>query len=183
MRRAVLLSLFLAAGCSNKIELPVLSQLPQEPLEKFGLADYKGKVWLAGFIFTRCAGPCPMITFNMAALQKSLPPEVRLASFSVDPAHDTPAVLEEYAARFGADPARWRFVTGKRKELYRFYLEGFRLGVSLDPKAPPSLRAAHSAKLVLVDGKGRIRAYYDGTDANALKGLPRDAAALLKEPG
>lgn len=158
-------------------------QLPWRSLEKAGLGDLQGNVWLAGFIFTRCGGPCPLITHNMAGLQKKLPPEVRLVSFTVDPDHDTPLVLKEYAARFKADPARWRFVTGKRSELYALYRDGFKLAVSLDPKAPPSLRAAHSAKLVLVDREGRPRGYYDGEDASALEGLPRDAAFLLGKPG
>lgn len=162
------------------MELPVYGRLSDAQLKTLGVFDLKGKVWLAGFIFTRCAGPCPVITNNMAVLQRKLPPEVVLVSFTVDPDHDTSAVLKEYAARFGADPARWRFVTGRRRELYRTYLEGFRLPVSLDPKAPPSLRAAHSAKLVLVDRAGHIRGYYDGKDATALAGLSRDAAFLLK---
>ena len=85
--------------------------------EALGLADLKGKVWLAGFVFTHCAGPCPLISAQMSALQRPLAEfeDVRLVSLSVDPERDTPAVLSDYARRYEADPDRWLFLTGKKK--------------------------------------------------------------------
>src|SRR5262245_9289536 len=76
------------------------------------LQEFQGKVWIADFIFTSCAGMCPMMTSEMRKIQDALPQEIRLVSFSVDPARDTPAVLNDYADRFGADRRRWSFVTG-----------------------------------------------------------------------
>jgi protein SCO1/2 len=78
-----------------------------------------GKVWVASFIFTRCATLCPQVCATLAQLQEQIrtEPDVRLVSFSVDPDEDTPAVLKKYAARFGADPERWLFLTGKRDKV------------------------------------------------------------------
>src|SRR5713101_367446 len=80
-------------------------------------ADLRGKVWVASFLFTRCCTGCPQITATLAQLQKELQgqPDVILVSFSVDPEHDTPKVLKDYAKEWGADPKRWLFLTGKQE--------------------------------------------------------------------
>jgi protein SCO1 len=106
-------------GSSEPTPLPVLAQLPDFRLlersgKTLGLADLKGKVWIADFIFTRCPGPCPRMTSKMASLQRDLLNEdrVRLVSISVDPAFDTPEVLAKYAAQYQAEGVtRPRFTT------------------------------------------------------------------------
>src|SRR5579871_2125300 len=83
-------------------------------------ADLLGKVWVASFVFTRCNGPCPQVTATMAQLQEAFAnqPDVRLVTFTVDPAHDDPRELADYARRYGADPQRWLFLTGPEKKIY-----------------------------------------------------------------
>jgi len=82
------------------------------------LLDYRGHVVVVTFIFTRCPLPnyCPLMSRNFSVLQRELqhqfPGKVHLLSISFDPAHDTPAVLKEYAENFGADPKDWTFATG-----------------------------------------------------------------------
>jgi cytochrome oxidase Cu insertion factor (SCO1/SenC/PrrC family) len=97
------------------------------------LAELIGKVWMADFIYTECPDPnmCPLQSAHMARLQAdwAAKPDVRLVSISVDPEHDTPEVLSEYAARFRADPDRWLFLTGAKEAIYRLALNGFHLGV------------------------------------------------------
>jgi hypothetical protein len=68
-------------------------------------ADLAGKVWVASFLFTRCCTSCPQVSANLARLQHELAGQdgVVLVSFSVDPDHDTPAVLKAYAEAHGAD--------------------------------------------------------------------------------
>ena len=145
--------------------------------------DLAGTPWIADFIFTRCAGTCPALSTRMAELQRRLREQkspARLVSFSVDPTHDTPEVLREYATHFGAD-ARWLFVTGDRDALYRLIGAGFRLSVADRPETPgadPGDLVTHSDRFVLVDAAGRIRGYYHGTDADAVPMLLRDLAAL-----
>jgi cytochrome oxidase Cu insertion factor (SCO1/SenC/PrrC family) len=100
-------------------------------------ADLEGNVWVASLIFTSCPDECPLMTAEMAQLQSDLAhvPDLRLVSISVDPERDTPAVLSQYADRFNADPARWRFLTGDKHAIYRLVKDGFRLGI-VDPGEP-----------------------------------------------
>jgi cytochrome oxidase Cu insertion factor (SCO1/SenC/PrrC family) len=155
-------------------------------------ADLLGKVWVAAFTFTRCAGPCSQVSGNMARLQHELAgqDDVLLVSFTVDPEHDTPAVLRQYADRYGADPRRWLFLTGKQDEVYRLIGESFRLGVEQTAGAArtPGNEVLHSTKLILVDRRGHLRGYFDGRvvgdDGKPVEELPRlkeRIAALVRE--
>lgn len=144
----------------------------------FDLRTMRGRVWIADFIFTRCAGPCPMLTANMAGLQKKLPKEIGLLSFTVDPDHDAPEVLTLYARKFGADPQRWFFLTGEKAELVRLIRDGFLLPVVENAAAAPGERVTHSTKMVLIDAQGRLLGWYDGDDVEALAKLEADAKAL-----
>src|SRR5206468_11373309 len=116
-----------------------------------------GKPWIADLIFTHCAGPCPVMTGKMASLQKALASsDVRLVSISVDPKNDTPAVLKEYAQKFGADESRWLFLTGDEQAAYDV-ARGLLLPA--DP-AKADAPIIHSTKFVLIDAAGKIRKYY-----------------------
>ncbi len=158
----------LCAACSRP--LPKLSRAPD-----FGQAGLAGQPWIADFIYTTCSGPCPMISANMARLQRDLPPAVQLVSFTVDPKRDTPAVLESYGRRLGADPARWRFVRLPAPRLAGVMQGGFKLAL-----APGGSAVVHSTKMALVDGDGWIRGYYDGDDEGSLKRLEADARSLVR---
>lgn len=144
-----------------------------------GRDDLLGRPWVASFIYTRCAGPCPLITAEMAHLQAALPEGIRLVTFTVDPEQDDPETLRRYARRFGAKGDRWVFLRGEKGPLYKLMYEGFRLPLVEDPGAPEGYRVTHSTRFVLVDAKGVVRGTYDRPDG--LKALRRDAAALLKE--
>jgi len=147
-----------------------------------GPADLQGAPWIADFIFTRCAGTCPAMTARMARLQSKVPAGTRLVSITVDPEHDTPEVLKRYARDFEAGPS-WLFLTGSRDALHGLAVEGFKLEAAAvspedQPRDGPFL---HSSKLVLVDGAGRVRGYYDSTDAEAMARLVSAAASLVEE--
>ncbi len=147
------------------------------------LQDLAGKPWIADFVFTRCPASCPLMTARMARLNRDLPGDlgVRLVSFSVDPEHDTPQVLERYAESYKA-PARWLFLTGSKEETYRLSRQGFKLGIEIPPAAGPGGPAVepilHSTRFVLVDAQGRIRGYYDGFDEESMTRLRRDLDAI-----
>jgi protein SCO1/2 len=171
----------LLGGCRAP-EPPVLGTVPPfELTERSGAAvrdaDLAGSVWIAGFVFTRCPDVCPALTAHMRALQQALAngAPVRLVSFSVDPAHDTPEVLRGYAERAGAEPG-WLFLTGSRDAIATLLRDGFRLAFADD--GPPAAPITHSDRLVLVDRELRIRGYYHGRDPDDLARLRRDAAAL-----
>jgi len=143
-------------------------------------SDFDGQVWVADFIFTNCAGTCPLMTGQMSALQHVIPEEVLLVSFTVDPARDTPMVLAGYADRHDADPDRWYFLTGSRDELYTLAREGFLLAVD-DTIGTEEEPITHSSRFALVDRKGTVRRYYDGTSAEEVAQIPKDVFSLLSE--
>lgn len=142
------------------------------------LRALRGRVWIADFVYTRCSGPCPLLTANMAALQKKLPKSIGLLSFTVDPDHDSPEVLNVYARKFGADAQRWFFVTGDKPGLLKLFRDGFQIAAVESAEAPEGQNVAHTTKFVLIDGDGRLRGYYDGDDAAALDKLAADASRL-----
>lgn len=167
---------------------PVIGAVPPFSLvERSGaplsLDDLSGKPWVADFIFTRCVGTCPALSARMAELRRQIQQQglqARLVSFSVDPSHDTPEVLREYAGRFDAGP-NWLFVTGERDALYDLIGRGFRLSVAdrpADQAASGEELVTHSDRFVLVDAAGRIRGYYHGGDADAVPNVLRDLATL-----
>lgn len=150
---------------------------------QIGLGDLAGSSWVANFIFTRCRISCPRMTAIMVRLGEALPGESRInrVSISVDPEHDTPEVLQAYAESFGVSDERWLFLTGEREIIYPLMIEGFRLGVDASP--PPEMVSEdepilHSTRLVLVDGRGEIRGYYDGFQGEDFERLLRDLTVV-----
>jgi protein SCO1/2 len=77
-------------------------------------SEVRGKVVAINFLYTRCPLPdvCPRLSANFAVLARRFGGRVALLSVTVDPDYDTPAVLKEYARRWGADSRTWRFLTG-----------------------------------------------------------------------
>ena len=150
---------------------------------RLGLADLEGAPWVADFIFTRCGISCPRMTAIMVRLGEALEEDTRVhrVSVSVDPEHDTPEVLQAYAESFGITDDRWLFLTGDREEVYPLMIEGFKLGVDATPQpgsASEEEPILHSTRLVLVDGQGEIRGYYDGFHSQDFERLLRDLATV-----
>lgn len=145
--------------------------------------DLTGKVWVAAFFFTRCATVCPQVTASMARLQHDLAGEsdVMLVSFSVDPRHDTPAVLNAYAERYGADPARWLFLTGPKVQVYALIQQSFLLAVEENAGADrtPGNEVTHSTRLAVVDAQGHVRGFFEGRQVDE-EGRPIDDLPRLR---
>ena len=176
-------------GASERTEKGNFGQVPS-----FALTDQHGKTvtdkelrgapWIANFVFTRCPTACPMLTAKFAALQQQLGADagVRYVSISVDPEHDTPAVLAAYAEKFGADPARWWFLTGSLETIEKTVVTGFKIHMG-EPKPnasdPTLIDIMHGEHFVLVDGAGGIRGYYRAEEAE-LEELATDARALAR---
>jgi len=164
--------------------LPEFS-LTNQSGEKLGSRELAGRTWIANFIFTRCPATCPAQTRMMAQLQDSLEQgfgwnDISLVSFSVDPEHDTSEILGKFAADNGADPEHWQFLTGKRDEIWRLCKDGFMLPVGENP--PGDLNPLfHSSKLVLIDGRGQIRGYYEGLTEEGLDGARQEIQLVVRE--
>ncbi|MCG3147786.1 MAG: hypothetical protein PCFJNLEI_01227 [Verrucomicrobiae bacterium] len=165
--------------------LPVLGTVGEFSLveassQPVTLADLRGRVWVAGFILTRCSGQCPIITHNMKLLQRQLPvrDDIRLVSVSVDPGFDTPAVLSAYAVKNEVNRAGWWLLTGERAQMEQLVRGAFKLVVDAESGTPEET-VTHSGKLVLVDRAGQIRGYYDGTDVATMNKLAKDVKRLV----
>jgi protein SCO1 len=146
------------------------------------LADLRGSIWIADFIYTTCQDTCPMQTAEMAQLQEQWKDRagLKLVSFSVDPEKDTTEVLSRYANRYKADAQRWLFLTGAKEEISRLVQEGFRLSaVALSSDGNKDSVIMHSPRFVLIDKHGEIRGYYDSRDPQAMQRLKKDAASLM----
>ena len=185
------------AGQKVGSKLPVYGKVPEFSFiecsgKPFESKDLQGKVWIADFIFTRCGGPCPLMSSRMAQLQKALKSvqNIRFISFSVDPEHDSPQVLAEYAKRYDADKNRWFFLTGDRILLQKLARETFKLTIEKNTEKTPgddSNDILHSTYFILVDSQGRIRGYYNLSEENPrpvnemIQKISADAIALTQE--
>lgn len=143
--------------------------------------DLKGRITVANFIFTRCKGPCPVMTSRMAELSRKLGKasrDVQLVSFTVDPEHDTPPVLATYASQVGAKAPQWRFFTGPPDDVLALVVKGLLQPVAKEPTGD----VAHSTRFVLIDRAGRLRGFQDGNDPEVVQKLLMDLGDLLREP-
>jgi protein SCO1/2 len=155
------------AGCAKHRDLPVYGDVPEFQLtaqsgQPFDSKALDGHVWVAVVI--------------MGQLQSSTAetPDVRLVSMTVDPAHDTPPVLAEYARHFKQDPSRWFFLTGDIGTLNDLGLHVFKLN-SVDGSL------VHSTRFVLVDRKRRIRGFYASEEDGVIPQLLDDVRQLEAE--
>jgi protein SCO1 len=165
--------------------LPVLGTVPAFRLvdqggAPFGPERLSGRVWLADFIFTRCPTICPEMTDRMVRVQKQLGDQVDLVSVSVDPAYDTPERMRAFAERHQALSPRWHFLTSDGRSTEETVSRGFKIALTRDSSDASSI--THGVHVVLVDGQGRIRGYYDSTDPDALERLVTDARRLAATP-
>jgi len=166
-------------------KLPVIRAVPEFSLvDQNGRtvtnADLRGKIWIADFIFTRCKGPCPLMTARMLEMQKALTktPEVKLVSVTVDPAHDTPAVLKAYAETNFADPERWKFLTGDKAVIEKLVTEGFMQHLAEENGEP-----VHGTMFLIVDGNGMVRSARMLEDPELIPKVLMDTGNLLREQG
>lgn len=183
IRAAAAVLLLALAGCGTASSpLPSLGIVPDFTLtdqnnQQFQSADaLKRKVWIGDFIYTNCPGPCPMMTSMLRKVQDQLgsEPDIRLVSFTVDPARDTPTVLDAYAKQFKAHDGFWFFLTGTQDSLNQLARHAFKLG-DVDGTLE------HSTRFVLVDKFGRLRGYYPTASSSVIPQLVADAKSLLKE--
>lgn len=180
-------------ACNVSKPLPVHGAL--EPFEftdyngqKKTLQDYKGKVWVANFVFTSCAGTCPMLTMRMKKFDEALSafkkenPEAQVAivSFTVDPERDTPEKLKTYRQEYEIKSDYWTFLTGATEKVTKVVVKGFKISMAKVDSDVSDFDVVHGEKFVLVDQKGQIRGYYD-SDNSGRQELFRDLKKLINQ--
>ncbi|WP_299154497.1 SCO family protein [uncultured Christiangramia sp.] len=123
--------------------------------------DYAGKVYVAEFFFTTCPTICPIMNKNLVEIQNEFEDASNfgIASFSIDPEHDTPEVLTEYADKYGITDPDWNLLTGDREKIYQVANKGF--GIYAGEDASEAGGFAHQGWFALVDQEGYIRSRED----------------------
>lgn len=190
MRRVWLVAALVLVACDRgDSSLPVIADAPPLALvdqtgQAFDQSRIKGKVWIANFMFTSCPDVCPMLTSKMRSLQLRFGnhrKEVAFVSISVDPDHDTPEVLTQFAKEHEADLGNWSFLTGRNEQVRNVVMEGFKQAMEEVPATDKEPRnILHGTHITLIDKRGRIRGFYR-TDNASLLGLTKDAQELMKE--
>jgi protein SCO1/2 len=148
-----------------------------------------GRLTVVDFIFTNCPFACPIMTGVMHdAAERLKDSPVRFLSISVDPAHDTPARLKEFAAKNACDPARWTFLTGDRAGIERIVKDGLRFALHDDDKTPVRLadgtsmsNVVHPTKLLLIGPDRRVIAFFESSIPEDLDRLVERARRAAKE--
>lgn len=159
------------------LDFQLIDQLGQP----FTRDSIDGRIVLADFFFTTCPTICPKMTDQMVRVQEAFREEDRLLllSHSVTPEIDSVEVLAAYAAEKGADARRWRFLTGPRKQIYALARRSY--FACMDEGDGGLQDFVHTENFVLVDPQGRLRGFYDGTNAKEVDRAMGDIRKLLKE--
>ena len=143
------------------------------------LADVKGKVILTDFFFTTCGNICPKMSTQLERVQEAYKDEPRfvILSHSVTPEIDSVPALNAYADLHGADPERWRFLTGDRKQIYMLARKSWFAVKDTGDGGPNDF--VHTENLILADTLGRLRGFYDGTKPAEVDQAIEDIGKLL----
>jgi protein SCO1/2 len=183
----------------SRFKTPELITIAKVPAFEFSNQDgkmitnsfYDGKVYVVEFFFTTCPTICPKMNESMLKIQNEFygNQDFGIASFSINPKHDTPDILKEYAKTHGATLKNWNFLTGEQDKIYELSNTGFTLYAGENSNAEGGFE--HSGMFALVDKKGNIRsrldklgnpiAFYDGLDQKGVQQIKEDIKILLKE--
>ncbi len=147
--------------------------------EKITQADYEDKIYVADFFFTSCTTICPIMTNNMAEIQKIFldSNDVKLLSLSVTPEIDSISVLRNYALEKGVVDSKWNITTGNKKHIYELARKSYFAVVEQGDGGLQDF--IHTTNFILIDKKKQIRGIYDGTDDASIKDLIKDIKILL----
>jgi cytochrome oxidase Cu insertion factor (SCO1/SenC/PrrC family) len=146
-------------------------------------ADLLGRPWAVCFVFTKCLGPCPVVTRQFKLLQDRLKHyDIRLVTLTVDPARDTPEALAAYAKMNGADLNRWYFLTGGQVEIYRLIHNSFRMPVQevTGPDRMEGFEIIHSTNVMLVDAQGVVQGKFNAAKDEEMAALRRQLQDLAE---
>ena len=161
-----------------------------------GNEDFKGKVYVAEFFFTRCPSICIEMNKNMKILDELYGEreDFGIASFTIDPKNDTPTALKKYSELIDVKSKNWHFLTGDVDEIYALSNKGFNIFSSINEKVAGGFE--HQGFFALVDQNGYIRSrvndygtpivYYSGisNENESIQGIEmikEDIEKLLNE--
>lgn len=142
---------------------------------------FSDKIYVADFFFTSCRTICPVMKTQLLRVYEKTTdmPDVLILSHTIDPEHDTVALLRDFATRLGVKSSRWHFVTGDRDSIYSLAQTSYFATAVEDGSEPDGF--VHSGAFMLIDKKRRIRGKYDGTRPIDVDRLMRDIEILRQE--
>jgi protein SCO1 len=143
-------------------------------------STFNGSIYVADFFFTTCPTICPKMKAELLRVYEAFKnePRVKILSHTIDPEHDSVAVLSEYASRLQVSSEKWNFVTGDKDSIYTI-AEYYLCSAEEAPGEPGGY--IHSGALVLIDHQKHIRGMYDGTKPEEVDLLIKDIPILLRE--
>ena len=157
--------------------------------------DYEGKVYVIEFFFTTCPTICPRMNANLIQVQNTFKDfeDFGVASFTINPNHDTPEILKAYADHYGVTNPNWHLMTGDKDAIYKLSNEGFNLYTAQEEDVAGGFE--HSGNFALIDKNGFIRSrkdnygnpiiYYRGIVSEAEKvdddGVKEEISALKED--
>ncbi|MHC0442164.1 SCO family protein [Flavobacterium sp. 3-210] len=183
-------------GAKDSAKLLTIGPAPKFELTnqdgaKVSNETYKGKVYVLEFFFTTCPSICPKMNLSMLEIEKTFfgNPNFGIVSITIDPGHDTPAVLKDHAKLLGVKSSNWNFLTGDKATIMDLSNKGFNLYAGENDKVNGGFE--HSGLFALIDKDGKIRCrkdefgnpilYYDGLDKKGVREIQEDIKVLLEE--
>ena len=156
--------------------------------------DFKGKVFVAEFFFTRCPSICIEMNKNMKILDELYGDrdDFGIASFTIDPENDTPTTLKKYSELIEVKSKNWHFLTGDKNDIYELSNKGFNIFSSINEAVDGGFE--HQGFFALIDKDGYIRSrvndygtpivYYSGItneneDVQGIEMIKEDIDKLL----
>ena len=142
---------------------------------------FNDQIYVADFFFTSCPTICPVMKQQMLRVYEAYEkePEVAILSHTIDPKHDTVAVLKDFAEKLDVKTEKWHFVTGNKDSIYDIGETSYLVVANEDENAPGGY--IHSGAFLLVDKQRRIRGVYDGTIPEQVDILINDIGRLIKK--
>ncbi len=175
------LALITLSGCTDPLnkQFPVLGEATREfsyqnqDGETVTREIFSDKIVVTDFFFTTCPTICPIMKRQMHRVYEAYKDndEVLLFSHTIDPEHDTVEVLNNFATGLGINSERWQMVTGDQDDIFAM-AKHYMLGALKNDEVPGGY--IHSGSFVLIDKKGQVRAYYNGTDEAEVNKLIED---------
>jgi protein SCO1 len=146
-------------------------------------ADFKNKIYIADFFFTSCPTICPVMKTQMLRIYEKFKDnsELGILSHTIDPRHDSVAVLKAYKEKLGVNTNQWQFVTGEQEKIYEIAQKSYMVSAMEDKEAVDEGGFVHSGAFVLVDKNRNIRGVYDGTKEKEVNRLIKDIELLLQK--
>ena len=143
--------------------------------------DYKDKIYIADFFFTRCTNICIAMAYNMSELQEFYKndDDIKFLSHSVTPAIDSVSVLKEYAINKGVIDGKWNVTTGSKKHIYDLARKSYMAVIEEGDGGENDF--IHTEQFILIDKERRIRGFYDGTNKEDMEKLKKDVVLLNEE--